>query len=135
MPTTAAPWSPAPVAGAASVQLAVVLANMVESALAGGLLATPTPAAGTLGEASGDAARGAEGDRLAPSAHRDRLHPPVDAGAGARAHRVDRPPVRAGRPGGPAGLASQQHRGHRLRFGPVGAQRHPPRRVQTARGP
>src|SRR6266700_1476805 len=125
MPTTAAPWSPAPVAGAASVQLAVVLANMVESALAGGLLATPTPAAGTLGEASGDAARGAEGDRLAPSAHRDRLHPPVDAGAGARAHRVDRPPVRAGGlPPGPLQRRSvaavgagppHRHPGHRCR--------------------
>src|SRR6266487_4033096 len=129
MPTAAAPWSPpapAAVAGEVSAQLAVVLANMVESALAGGLLATPTPAAGALGEAGGDAARGAEGDRLAPPAHRDRLHPPVDAGAGPRAHRVDRPPVRAGRPGGPAGLASQQHRGHRSGSGPVGAQRHPP---------
>src|SRR6266536_4060330 len=122
MPTTAAPWSPAPLAAQVSAQLAVVLANMVESALACGLLATPTPPAGAAGEGGGDAARGAEGDRIAPPAHRNRLHPPVDAGAGPRAHRVDRSPVRAGRPGGPAGLASQQHRGHRSGPGPVGAQ-------------
>src|SRR6266540_5494412 len=133
MPTTAAPWSPpAVVAAQVSAQLAVVLANMVESALAGGLLAAPTATWGAPGQVAADASRGAEGDRITPPAHRDRLHPPVDAGAGPRAHRVDRPPVRAGRPGGPAGLASQQHRGHRLRSGPVGAQRHPPRRVQAA---
>src|SRR4029450_6383073 len=108
MPTTAALWSPAPVAGAVSAQLAVVLANMVESALAGGLLATPTPPAGVLGEVGSDAARGAEGDCIAPPAHRDRLHPPAHAGAGPRAHRVDRPPVRAGRPGGPAGGGGQR---------------------------
>src|SRR6266545_7830810 len=89
MPTAAALWPPAPVAAQVSAQLAVVLANMVESALAGGLLATPTPPAGAPGEVGGDAARGAEGDRITPPAHRDRLHPPVDAGAGPRAHRVD----------------------------------------------
>src|SRR6266540_4353138 len=132
MPTAAALWPPAPVAAQVSAQLAVVLANMVESALAGGLLATPTPPAGAPGEVGGDAARGAEGDRITPPAHRDRLHPPVDAGAGPRAHRVDRPPVRAGRPGGPAGLASQQHRGYRSGPGPVGAQHHLSRWVQAA---
>src|SRR3954468_5954347 len=81
-------------------EMTAVLANMVESALAGGLLSVSEPR-----EVGGDDARGAEGDRAAPAPDRGRLGSAVHAGAGARAHRVDRPPVRAGGGGGPVGVA------------------------------
>src|SRR3954452_24935609 len=110
-----------PVAEQTTAEMTAVLANMVESALAGGLLAVVAPE-----EVSGDDAWGAEGDRGAPRPRRDRLHPAVNADAGQGTHRVDCPPVRAGRGGGPAGLAGHRHRGHRRRPGTVRAQRHPP---------
>jgi hypothetical protein len=134
MPTAGA-VSPPPlaVAGDVSAEMTVVLANMVESALAGGLPAAP--AALPQEVSGGDDARGAEGDRLAPAADRDRLHSTVHAGAGPRAHRVHRPPVRAGRRSSQVGLAGRRHRGHRRRPGPVRAQHHPPGRVQAPGGP
>src|ERR1700730_1573645 len=115
---------------------------MVESALPGGAIATvPRPGAGQAapapavpGRVSGDDARRAEGHQLAPGAHGDRVCPPVDPDAGARAHRVHRPPVRAGWGGRPAGLAGVRDRGDRPGPGPVRAQRGAPGRVQAADG-
>src|SRR5919198_6441503 len=90
---------PAAVSSDVSAEMTEVLANMVESALAGGLLAAEAVASVGSGDVRGGDARGAEGDRVAPAAHRNRLHSTVNAGAGARAHRVHRPPVRACRGG------------------------------------
>ena len=102
-----------------------VLANMAESALA-------APA----GARRPAVIRGeSEGDQLAPGARGDRVRPPVDPGAGPRAHRVHAAPVRPGRAGGPAGLGRRRHRGDRRRSGPVRAQRHRPGRVQAAGRP
>src|SRR6266545_3223742 len=71
--------------------MTAVLANMVEAALAGGLLAVSEPE-----EVSGDDAWGTEGDGVAPATCGDRLYSTVDADAGSGAHRVDGPPVRVG---------------------------------------
>src|SRR5438552_9834621 len=81
-------------------ELVAPLANMAEAALT----ARPAVAAGVNG---GDPRR-AEGDPLPSGAHGDRLCPPVDPDAGPRAHRIHRPPVRAGRAGRPAGLAGRR---------------------------
>src|ERR1700748_4016288 len=105
---------PGPAATRARAEMVAVLANMAESVLA----------ARTAQErvGSGDA-RGAEGDQLAPGAGRDRVCPPVDPGAGPRAHRVHAAAVRPGRAGGPAGLAGRRDRGDRRGSGPVRADR------------
>src|SRR5215207_11063951 len=114
-----------------TAEMVAPLANMVESALAGGVLPILQPpgesamvAASTnadlQGGVGGDDAGRAQGERFAPAAGRDRVCAPVDAGAGPRTHRVHCPPVRAGRPGGSAGLAGQRHRGDRSGSGPVG---------------
>src|SRR5215213_10752431 len=103
--------------------MTAVLANMVEAALAGGLLAVSE-----LEEVNGDA-WGTEGDGVAPATCGGRIHSTINADAGPGAHRVDSPPVRAGAAGGPVGLARRRHRGHRRRPGTVRAQHHPPGRV------
>src|SRR5262245_55051058 len=54
-----------------------------------------------------------------PEPQSDGVCPPVDDGAGPRAHRVDGTPVRAGGGGGPSGLGSRPRRSHRLRPGPL----------------
>src|SRR6266536_3682610 len=114
MPAAAVcPPAPDAVLGEVSAEMTAVLANMVESALAGGLLPVCEPEE----EVSGDDAWGAESDRGAPETDRDRLHSTVNAGAGPRAHRVHRPPVRTGRRSRQAGLASGRYRGHRRRPG------------------
>ena len=115
--------SPSPVSEQAWAEMVASLANMAESALAAG-----PP------EARGDARR-AEGDQRPSCAHRDLLHPPVQPGAGPRAHRVHRAAVRPGRAGRPAGLGGREHRGDRCRPGAVRAQRHLPGRVQGAGRP
>jgi hypothetical protein len=58
------------VAERAAVEMTAVLANMLEAALAGGLLSVSEP------EEVSDDARRAEGDRVASATRRDRL--PVD---------------------------------------------------------
>ena len=128
MVTACAPERPPPTAVAeqATVEMTAVLANMVEAALAGGLLLVSKPQ-----EAHGDDVWGAEGDRVTPTTDRDRLHSTVHADAGSGTHRIDGPPVRVGRRSGQIGLAGHRHRGHRRRPGAVRTQRHPPGRVQT----
>src|SRR5215472_14065980 len=114
---------PASAAAGTRAEVVAVLANMAESVLAA------KTAAGTV---SGGDPRGAEGDRGAPGSDRDRVCPPVDPGAGPRAHRVHAAPVRPGRAGGPAGLAGRGDRGDRRGPGPVRAHRHSPGSVQAA---
>src|SRR5712691_3919702 len=106
MPAARAPLPPAPVAAQAWAEMVASVANMAESALAAG---PPSPAVAVSG---GDPRR-AEGDRRPPGAGGDRVCPPVDPGAGPRAHRVHAAPVRPGRAGGPAGLARRRDRGDR----------------------
>jgi hypothetical protein len=101
------------------LQAVVVIANMVESQLAGG----------------GCHERGSEDHGVAPVPDRDRLHSTVNDGAGPGSRRVDRASVWAGGRSGSAGLASRQHRGDRHRFGGVGPVWQRPRRVPGDRGP
>src|SRR6266700_1454334 len=104
----------APSLAAAWAEMVAPLANMAEAALA--VMA---------GVSGGDPGR-AEGDGAPSGARGDRVCPPVDPDAGPRAHRVHRPPVRAGRDVGPAGLAGRRHRGDRRLPGSVQTKRQPP---------
>src|SRR5215813_7920832 len=87
---------PGPAAGCVQAEMAAVLANMAESALAAG--------SALVTELSGGDPRRVEGNPRPPRARGDRICPPVHLGAGPRAHRVHAAPVRPGRAGGPAGL-------------------------------
>src|SRR3982751_5298437 len=85
-----------------------VLANMVESALAGRRWAGGHDCTGERGsEPNTGPGRGRRADEdrpRAPGPGGGGLCPPVDPGPGPRAHRVHRSAVRAGRAGGGAGL-------------------------------
>ena len=127
------------------VEVVAVLANMVESALAArpsevGDERAPDPGREPdhdhLDEREehvderGRGVRGVDEDRPpAPGAGSGGLCPAVDAGAGARARRVDRPAVRAGRAGRGAGLGPPRRGGDRRRPGGVRAVDRGPRRV------
>ena len=83
-------------------------------------------------EAGGEG--GGEGHLRPPGAERAHLRPPVQPGPGARQHRVDRPPVWAGRGGGPPGLGPLGGGGDRRRPGPVGTLSRAPLGVQGPGG-
>ena len=121
MPSACPP--PVTAAACARAEMVAVLANMAESALAAG----PAPVTGVSG---GDPRR-VEGDPRPPGARGGRVCPPVDPGAGPRAHRVHAAPVRSGGAGRPAGLGRHGHRGDRRRPGPVRAHGLTPGRVQA----
>src|SRR5664279_3600672 len=101
---------PAPMRAPTPV-LVAVLANMAESALAAGHDRPGQDRPELPGPGSGD------------------LRPAVQPGPSPRAHRVDRPPVRAGRAGGRAGLGPRPGRGDRHRSGRLGPLHRGPRRV------
>src|SRR5437764_6718653 len=109
MPGACMPPPPLAAAGTRA-EMVAVLANMAESVLA----ARPAPERTGCGDP-----RGIQGDSGAPGPGRGRVCPPVDAGAGPRAHRVHAAAVRPGRAGGPAGLAGHGDRGDRCGPGPV----------------
>src|SRR5258708_8002277 len=96
MPAACALAPPGQLAPAVLGELVAPLANMAEAALA-------ARAPATAGVSGGDPRR-AEGDQIPSGAHGARVYPPVDPGAGPRAHRVHAAPVPAGPAGGPAPL-------------------------------
>src|SRR6266566_9422210 len=103
-------------AGPVPAEMVAPLANMLEAALAAGLVPAPAAQAPPSGQReAGDDAGRAEDHRVASGPAGDDLPAAVDADAGPRARRVHRPAVRAGRRGRPARMGSRAHRGDRLR--------------------
>src|SRR5712691_10218523 len=101
MPPACAPAPPSPAAASTWAEMVAPLANMAESALAGG---ARTAASGPVMEVSGSDPRRVEGDPRPPGAHGRNIRPPVDQAAAHRASGIDQAAVRAGRAGRSAGL-------------------------------
>src|SRR5437870_1389205 len=118
---------------AVCAEMVAPVANMLAAVLVADGVAAGEAVRQPTAEVSGEGRE--QAGCAAPGPGGDRLRATVDVGSGARAHRVDGPPVRAGRGGHPVGLAGWCDRGDRRRPGHLWSVHRRAGWVQGAGGP